>query len=185
MAVVKKAKKRWVEVIGPKEFNSTELGHVYCLDPQELLGRKLQVNLMHLTKDLKKQNTRVVFEITSIKDGKAHTTMSGYEILGAHIKRVVKRNKSKVEDSFICSTKDNIKLKVKPIIVTRNIVSKPKSTAIRHKTKELLIAFIAERTYSGLIKAVLSPEIQKALSEELKKITPVSVSIIRTFSVTK
>ena len=53
-AAMKKKRKRWVEIIGPIDVNKAEIGHSYCDDPQLLMGRKVAVNMMHLTKDPKK-----------------------------------------------------------------------------------------------------------------------------------
>ena len=75
---VKKVKKRWVNVVAPVEFSSVDLGASYCVEPEDLIGRKMKVNLMHLTREMKKQNTRITFELNEIKDGKAQTKVCAY-----------------------------------------------------------------------------------------------------------
>ena len=182
---VKKIKKRWVEMLAPKEFNSIELGPSYCMEPEDLIGRKMQVNLMHLTRDIKKQNTRVTFEACAVKDGCVHTNFSGLEIIPSHIKRITKRNKTKIEDSFKCVTKDKINVIIKPVIITKSLVSNKTATDVRRNVKELISKFVLEKSYSGIVKSILNFEIQKMLSFELKKVTPISVSLIKKFCITK
>ena len=120
-SALKKKKKTWISILAPKEFNEMEIGETLISDPQEAINKHIAVSLMAITNDIKKQSVRVVFKITEIKENKALTEIIGYEIIDAYLKRITKRAKSKVEDSYDVITKDDVKVRIKPVIMKRVI----------------------------------------------------------------
>ena len=111
MAKTQEIKKYWTSVLATPEFNNAEIGEVTYSDIKTLQGRVLKTNLYLLINDSRKQNSEISFKITS-SDGKiSKTEIYGYKILNAYIKKVMRNGRDKVDDSFICETKDKIKIK--------------------------------------------------------------------------
>lgn len=170
-----KKKKKWFQIVAPKEFREEILGETSAFEEPTLIGRKIGINLMNLLGDPKKQNSKLVFRISEIKDGKAYTELVSYEMLQAFIRRLNRKDANKIEDSFICDTKDNVKLVFKPILVTNNKAKNEVLTLLRQRARE----FIAENTkklnYNDVVDEVISTNAQKSLRSFLKKVYPLSV----------
>lgn len=176
---LKKKKKRWISIYGTKNFKDIQLGESYVADPSRLMNKNLEINLMELTNDVKKQNIKVRFIINNISENKATADFIGHELVSSLVKRVVKRAKSKIDDSFIVETKDNIKIRVKPLVLTKTKAAHSVLTRLRSKIRETLTVNFKKYTYDELVQQLLNQEVHKLLKEQLKKIYPVSVVELR------
>ena len=115
----KKGKKKWYEILASKHFHNFAIGECVAYEDKNLFGKVVNVNLGNLTRDAKLQNVRIKFKINEIKDGKAYTEVKGYELATSYIKRIVRVGRSRIDDSFLVSTKDNVKLRLKPLVLTK------------------------------------------------------------------
>ena len=111
-------KKRWFGVIAPQVFNSVNIGETPAIDVTKLPGRSIKANLSLLVKSGRRQNVDVTLKITEVKGSDCLTEFTGLEMAGPFIKRLVKKAKTRIDDSFVVVTKDEIKefsLKIRPI----------------------------------------------------------------------
>jgi len=174
-----KRKKRWFTVLAPIEYNSVVVGESMAVDAEALKNRIVKMNLMTVTRNMKKQNTVVKFRIKEVKGDKAETELVAYEMNLSYVKRLAKRSKEKVDDSFVTVTKDEIKVRVKPVLFTRSYTTKGVLTDLRKGAREIIANFAKDKTYSQFILALNSGEIQRELKGKLKKVYPVSIAEIR------
>lgn len=172
-----KKKKIWIKIIAPREFHNKPLGET--LQREKLSGRKLKVSLSNLIGDFKKQNTSIGFVVTEVKDNQAKTEVYKYIISPSHLKRLVRKSKNKIDDSFVVETKDKIKLRVKPFMVTRQKTSRSTLTSLRKISREQLERYIKGNTFVDFIRDVISGKIQGRLKYELKIAYPLSLYEIR------
>ncbi len=172
MAVVKK--KRWYKIIAPRTFRNQELGETLSFEPKEILGKNIRVNAMTLTNDPKKQNLRLIFKITDVKADQATTELLGYEVLGAHLKRMSRKGSEKIEDSFTAKTKDGAMIRVKPVLSTRSKTKNSILTALRKTTQAFVTEEVKTKSYEEFIIDVLMNKTQKSVKDALKKIYPVA-----------
>jgi len=176
-----KAKKRWVEILAPKVFNSMPIGETHIYDAREGIGKIVSVNMMSLTKNPKKQGVNAKFIVTGQHEDKLTTDFLGLRIMPPVVRRMVRRGKDKIEDSFICTTSDGKKIKVKPLIITRSKVKGSVISAIRKTAKMHLARTAAKLAYEKLVDELVSFRLQRGMQESLNKIYPVSISEIRWF----
>ncbi len=176
---IKLKKKRWVTLIAPKDFHEVELGEALCEKPEQVVGRTVLVSLSSLTNDPKKQNVQVRLRVTSVQNDKAFTELTGYELSGAYVKKVIKRVGGKIEDSFTVITKDNIAYCIKPLLMTRHKTYKSTLNDIRLKIREHLTADFKAMDSPAALAAVLQNKLQKDMRDVVKKIYPLSLSEIR------
>lgn len=174
-----KKKKKWYTIVAPKEMNNVAIGETLASEPETLKGRVVQANLMTITNDMKKQNMTAVFKVTDVKESVAETELTAYYISQAHIKRLSKRAREKVEDSFKCQTKDNQTVIVKPFLLLRSKVQRGVMSSLRHKSREELANELKNKTFMEFVSTVLSGETQKNLKLSLKKIYPLNAAEIR------
>jgi ribosomal protein S3AE len=174
-------KKRWYNIVASPEFKSVSIGETPALAPENLEGRKFKVNMMTLTRDMKKQSFVITFKVKEVKGNDAITEFMQYEMSGVHVKRVVKKGKDKVDDSFVVKTKDDVNVRVKPLLITRNKVQHSVKTTLRAETKVFIEKVAKEKDFFQFASSVLGTELQKTMKGTLKKVYPLSFVEIRVF----
>lgn len=172
-------KKKWFTLLSPKSFGEQEIGETTADDGNAVAGRKVKVNVMSITGDPKKQAYSLTFEVTSVAESTASTQCVGYEMNQSNVRRIVRRNRSRIDDSFECSTADKRKIRIKPFIMTRFNTSKPVATEIRKLVAAELEQAILATSFENLIKDVLTGKVQMKIREKAKKVYPVQVLEIR------
>lgn len=177
--ILKKKKKKWISILASKEFNNMEVGETITAEPSTLVGRNVSINLMNLTQDIKTQNTKIIFKISEVKNDKAVTEIVKYELVPSSLKRMVHKDKEKIDDSFKVTTKDNVEVRIKPFTVTKSSTNRSVLTALRHKTRELLTEAIKKATYDVFMEEVIKFKIQNVIKRELSKIYPLTQFQIR------
>ena len=177
MAKKEKKKKSWIKILAPSMFRNKVIGETIKRD--KLVGKTIKVSLSNLIGDMKKQNINLGFVITNVKDDKAETEIYKYFLSVGYLKRLVRKIRNKIDDSFIAETKDKIKIKIKPVMITRGRTSKARLTAIRKLSRELLTKFVKENSFEDFIREAGSFRIQIKLKQTLRKIYPLGLYEIR------
>ena len=190
MVVVKKAgkkvrKKQWFQIVAPKLFHNQVIGDIYLYDSADAVGRSVDINLMNLTRDIKRQNIKLKFLINRVSDNKAYADVSGYQMIPASIKRMVRRGKSKLEMSLVTETADKKKIRIKPIIITRTLVKSSVAAGLRKKAEEIIDKNFRKTNYANLIEEIVFHKFQSNLKKILNKIYPLKVCEIRSMSAEK
>jgi ribosomal protein S3AE len=176
------AKKHWVPVLAPSIFKNEELGQSYVLETDSLKGRGISVNLMNLTSDMKKSNLNVSFRIVDIKEGKAHTRVTGIEMQSGMVKRLIRRGRTKVEDSFTVTLKGGQVARIKPLLVTKAIINNTTGALVRHRVRETLAALAAEHTFETLVNDIVAMKLQRHIKAAVNTIYPLRSVDIRVFA---
>ncbi len=175
----KRKKKRWVHILGDKPFENKDLGESYVADAESLKGRSLTLNLMTLLNNPRKQNINIGFKITEVKEGKGYATVSGYEMIPSSLKRLIRRHKDKVDDSFLARTKDKKIIRVKPLIITQSNTFKSEQTRLRLNAREQIRAYANKHDFEALVQDLIEGKLQKHLKETLSKLYPLRAAEIR------
>ncbi|MCF7872538.1 hypothetical protein K9L97_05905 [Candidatus Woesearchaeota archaeon] len=176
---VKKGKKLWYPIYAPKIMNNEYLGETYSYDKEKIEGKTLKLNLSTLTGNIKKQNIDVKFKVTAFAENKATTTITGVELTNSYIKRLVRRGRDKIDDSFSTMTKDKKIVRIKPLITTMNRTGNSVNSKIRLEARKLIGHYIKGKTYEEFFSDTLGFRFQKEIKETLSKIYPVKTFEIR------
>ncbi len=182
-SAVKAKKKNWIQIVAPKLFMEQVIGESYVDEANMLLGRRVKLNLMSMTKDPKMQNINVTFQATNLKKEGVSADLIVYEIIPSSIKRFVRRGKNRVDLSFLTSTSDGVKLRIKPFIMTRALTNNSVSTAIHNSSKERIISLVNKMDYYTFVREVITHKFQKSVREILQKTYPIATCEIRKFNV--
>ncbi len=172
-------KKKFFSVLAPKMFQERELGQAMAYEPSLLQDRRLNTNLMVLTGNIKKQDINVTFRVVKVQGDTAFTRLDKYEISPAALKRRVRRQRDRLDDSFQCVTKDNKIIRIKPLILTRVKTSKSVKTAFRKAMLQHMINSIRNYEYDALVMDIINDRLQKEMSHKLSKIVPIRFVNIR------
>ena len=184
-AAKKAKKKRWYPIVAPKLFREQILGESLVADPVLLEGKPLKINLMNLTGDAKRQNINIGFTIVKVTDGKGMTRITKYSVLPSSLKRMVRRGRDKIDDSFLARTKDKVFVRVKPLIVTKNRSPHSQQQKIRLEAKKFLRSVISERPFEQLAEEVVNWRVQKSLRDVVSKLYPTRSVELRFFGEVK
>ncbi|MDP3729016.1 MAG: hypothetical protein Q8R18_06230 [bacterium] len=174
-------KKRWYTVQAPKIFNNVVFGETLAAEPESLTGRGIKTNLSSVIRSVKKQNMEVRFKITEVQGNICMTELMSMEILPPHVKRIVKRAKKRVDDSFIVTTKDDVKVRLKPMILVKDNVQHSLLTSLRFIARDYFAKVAQETNFNEFVNIILMGDIYKDLKAELKKVYPVSGIEMRAF----
>ncbi len=174
-------KKRWYKLVAPKFFNEAMLGETPSIEAKAVIGKVIKVNMSTLTNDMKKQSTEVSFLVDSVEGDKARTSVIGMKLLPTSIKRMVRKGRTRLDQTVKAITKDEKVVTIKVLLITGNIVKGSVSSALQTETKRFLIKKITSTDYAGLSELVVSDKMQRELKEKLSKIYPVKMCDIKGF----
>jgi len=175
----KVVKKKWYSIVTPKFLGGNSIGESYLVTPESAFNRKIRLNLMQVSGDVRDQSSAVKFIVTGFKDNHLQTRLVGYNHIPSAIKRMVRRRMSRVDDSFNAETKDNAVVRIKPMVLTRGKVSKAVKYNLRKSIKNELIERIKKLTYEELFVQVLKNNLQNDLKKKFTKIYPLRTVLIR------
>ncbi len=177
-----KTKKKWVQIIAPGSFNSLHLGESLVDDPGRLVGKTVTANLMTLTNDMRNQGIEIRFDIVKVHESKGHAAATGYALLPSQLKRLVRRGRSKIGDSFVVRNQNGRLVRIKPVVLTATPASSGAQTqirlAVRNRTKQL----VAGMSFDRLVHELINYQVQRALKDVANKTHPVrGVEIVACF----
>ena len=173
----KKKKKTYILIA--EEFDNAEIGETLASEDNLVLGRTIEVGLNQLTNDPKTGSVKIKFKVKEVKEGKGYCELIQYFMIPTYVRRVVKPGKEKIEDSFMVVTKDNVKLRIKPIMLTKAEAQHSLLSSLRRKTREMFTEYCKKNDYKSFLYDLASHTLQKTLKDTLKKIYPLNVAEIR------
>jgi len=158
---------------------------VASLPPQSipgLTGKKIKIDISNFARGKLGELTCVVKEV---KDNKASAEPVKMSLFPSYIKRFVRRGISKMDESFSAESSDKIKLRIKPVFITRKKVKRSVETSLRKEAKEFITKLFSEMPANEIFSETIKGEIQKKLSKKLKKVYPLSFCEIRELAIEK
>src|SRR3989338_5193395 len=153
---IKIKKKNWYKIISPRVFGSKEIGESYLVSADKAIGRPLKVNLRELTGNMKDQNTYVSFRINKVEGSILQTNVIGLELTPASIKRMVRKNTTRLDDCFKIKTKDNHMVIFKPLCITQYKVQHSVRTMLRQQVKSYLQEELAKVSFDTFIANLIN-----------------------------
>jgi ribosomal protein S3AE len=179
IANIKVKKKKWFPIYAPALFNDVLLGESYVTESALLEGKYITANLSTITRNMRKQNVNIQFKVEKVSDGKGYTSMISYSLINAAVKRLVKRGRDKISDSFLAKTKDKKLLRIKPLIISLNPGTKSTQSAVRLETRRVIREFVFSKTLEESFSAIIDGKLQKVIKDSTAKIIPLKSVEIR------
>ncbi len=156
------------------------LGKSYVLNAEQLMDKPVKVNLMELTGDMKNQNINLGFRVMAVKNNEGFAEIWSYELMPAHIRKMVRRKRDKLDDSFVLETKEKMKLIVKPMLLTNTPTTSSVQRDLRREMRNLMIRMFKSLDYEDIIRNIILRKIQNSLIKELNLVTPIRACEIKT-----
>ena len=178
-ARVSVVKKRWYSLEAPKIFNNVVFGETPTSDPKNLVGRSVKTSLKTFVKTGKRQAVEVKLRVSEVKGSSCVTELESLTIPQPMVKRLVRRAKKRVDDSFIVVTKDETKVRLKPMLLVKDNVQHGILTDLRALAKGYYTELAKELTFSELVNKIIQGDSAKELKQQLRKVYPVSIVEMR------
>jgi len=147
---------------------------VLATSQDALSGRVIKIDL---TRMLKGKNLDAAVIIKKDENGLKGEFLY-LKLMPSFIRRVIRKSSSYVEDSFSAKTKDG-EVIIKPYLLTRKMVHRSIRKALRNRAREVIIEVLKNRSTQEAFDIVLTSELQREVSVNLKKIYPLALSEIR------
>lgn len=171
--------KEWYKVIAPEMFDNKIIAETLTDKSGKLIGRRVETTLHDLVGDISKGHIKLKFQIRDIRGNDAITKFIGHDLTSDYIRRQVRRKKSKLDGVFNVITKDLYKIRIKPMAVTDRRIQNAQLTLIRNAMNEYLTKDGKKKTFTDLIKEMLSGEMGMNLFKNCKHIYPIKRVEIR------
>jgi len=148
-------------------------------DDETLKGKTIKIDM---ARKLRGRGLEIVFKI--LENKKLVGVPKKLSLMKGYIRRMMRKRVNYVEDSFKTEAKD-VKVIIKPFLITRKKVSRAVRNNLRNTAREFLIDYAKEKTFFELCGELLTSELQKKLQPKLKKVYPLSFCDIRIFEIAK
>jgi len=178
---LKVKKKKWFSIIAPPIFREAVVGEIFLYDSSEMKGRCITANMMNLTNNPRNQSINIKFRIYDVKEGKGVTQVLGAEMTPGSIKRLMRRGRTKVEDSFVVQTSDKKLVRIKPVIIANSLERQSVTAVIRKVLRSNVARLAIKITYDQLVEEIMGFKLQRHLGEQSSKVTRIRNSEIKAF----
>ncbi len=168
----KAKKKKWFPIIAPETFQNKVIGEVLLEDASVLMNRTVKVNMMQLMGDMKKQSVNIMFKVNDVKDGKAYTQAVKFEISAFSMKRLAKREKDKLSDSFVVKTADGKLVRLKSVMITNAMTNGAVLASLIKTCRAVCKEIVNKIKFEQLLIDLVTYKFQKEIRESLHKVYP-------------
>lgn len=170
--------KTWYELVSPKEFGEIVVGETPASEPNDVIGRRVEVAGNELVSGPRLNQVKLMLEVEGVVGNVAKTKLAGYKLANGYIRSIVRRRRKRV-DLVKTLTIDDKKIRIKVITMTLGKSYRNQQKAIQGVMDEIITKNVEGKTLDELIKSILSREIQNEIRAVAKKIFPVAIVEIR------
>ena len=172
--------KRWFTVRAPRNpWSYRNIGETLAEEDSMLKGRIYEMMQNELDGDFSKMHVKVKFQITHTIGSDAITEFIGHEVAKDHIRRQVRRARSKVDDTVDVVTEDGFYVRIKPIIITHRTAKSSQKQEMRARTRDAILKMGATSTWVSIQKSIMDGSMENTIKDSISSIHPVRAVMLR------
>tara|TARA_Y100000994_G_scaffold102774_1_gene84684 strand:+ start:37735 stop:38667 length:933 start_codon:yes stop_codon:yes gene_type:complete len=172
--------KRWYTIRAPRTpWSFRVIGETLAEDPSQLIGRNYEIIQNELDGDFSKMHVKVVFKVTDVLGNDAITEFVGHELLKDHVRRQVRRDRGKIDDTIDVVTEDGFYVRFKPLMISRARIKSSQKQQMRTIARDIILTTGATSTWFKLQAETLDGTLENKIKEAVSKIQPVRTVVIR------
>lgn len=172
--------KRWFTIRAPRTpWSFRVIGETLAEEPSQIIGRNYEVIQNELDGDFSKMHVKVVFKVTDVLGNDAITEFVGHELLKDHVRRQVRRDRGKIDDTIDVVTEDGFYVRFKPLMISRARIKSSQKQQMRTIARDIILTTGATSTWFKLQAATLDGTLENKIKEAVSKIQPVRTVVIR------
>jgi len=172
--------KRWYTIRAPRTpWSFRVIGETLAEEPEQLIGRNYEVIQNELDGDFSKMHVKIVFKVTDVLGNDAITEFVGHELLKDHVRRQVRRDRGKIDDTIDVVTEDGYYVRFKPLMISRARIKASQKQQMRTLAREIILTTGDTSTWFNLQASTLDGTLENKIKEAVSKIQPVRTVVIR------
>ena len=172
--------KRWYSIRAPRNpWSFRVIGETLAEEPEMLVGRNYEIMQNELDGDFSKMHVKIRFRVTEVLGNDAITEFIGHQMMQDHVRRQVRRDRGKIDDTIDVVTEDGFYVRFKPLILTVGRVKSSQKNQIRTIARESILKAGASSTWVAMQKSVMDGELEAKIKEEASQISPIRMVMIR------
>lgn len=164
--------KVWYRLHAPSMFNYTIMAHTPADNPEFVNGRVAEVPLEKLTGDYTQKNFMIKFRVHETRGNNAFTSFDGHRLTSDYKRALTRRRNSRIDCNFALKLKDDVQIRIKPIIMVDKRIKKSQERILRALTHEIIEKTLTKLTLSEALKKIYSGELSKDAAAKLKTTYP-------------
>jgi len=172
--------KRWYSIRAPRNpWSFKVIGETIAEEEGMIIGRKYEIMQNELDGDFSKMHVKVSFRVLEVVGNDALTEFIGHDVLKDHVRRQIRRDRGKIDDTIDVVTEDGFFIRIKPFIVTRSRVKSSQKQETRTVARNEVIKFCAKSTWIDVQKSILDGSLEEKVTDAVSKVQPVRAVLFR------
>jgi len=155
------------------------IGETLAESEDLLMGRIFEITQQEFDGDFTKLHVKLRFRITEVIGSDAITSFIGHETLKDHVRRQIRRHRTKFDAVVDAITDDGHLVRLKPLVITEHRVQASVAQSMRAKMVDIITSKVREMTYPALQQSLLSGELENQVREGLWNIHMTRLVMIR------
>ena len=164
--------KIWYRLHAPSMFNYAIMAHTPADNPEYVNGRVTEVPLEKLTGDFSQKNFMVKFRVHETRGNNAFTTFDGHRLTSDYKIALTRRRNSRIDCNFVLNLQDDVKIRIKPIIMVDKRIKKSQEKMLRSVANKYIEEHISKLNLSEALKKIYSGDLNKEVATALKSTYP-------------
>jgi len=172
--------KRWYTIRAPRNpWSFKVIGETLAEDDSLVLGRHYELMQNELDGDFSKMHVKIRFNVTEVVNKDALTEFIGYELMKDHVRRLVRRERGKIDDTVDLVSKDGFYIRFKPLIISRARIKASQKQQMRTIARNVILRVGASSTWLDIQKSLFDGTLENTIKDEVTKIQPVKNLLFR------
>ena len=162
----------WYRLHAPSMFNYAIMAHTPADNPEFVNGRVAEVPLEKLTGDYTQKNFMIKFRVNETRGNNAFTSFDGHRLTSDYKRALTRRRNSRIDCNFVLKLKDDVQIRIKPIIMVDKRIKKSQEKVLRALAHENIEKSLTQLTLSEALKKIYSGDLSKEAAATLKSTYP-------------
>lgn len=175
--------KAWYTIHAPGMLNFAPVSETIANEPEAIYGRVTKVSLQDITHDSRHKNILVKLQVNQARGYNLYTQYLGHQLTNDYIRLLTRRRHSKVDGIFDVTTKDEVRVRIKPMVITDKRIQTSQQRAIRNIMSSALNDFIPTHTLGELFHEINTGDLNRNLAKDIRVLYPTKRVEIRKMDV--
>lgn len=171
--------KKWFNIYAPASFSSAPIGEGLAEEAGMLVGRISEITMQEINGDFAQMHVKLRFKVNEVRGNDAHTVFVGHDLTSDYVRRQTRRKHSKMDVAKDLVTKDGWSMVIKPLAISDLRIKASQQTAIRTILENAIVDLGKKHTLGEITKMIVSGELSKQFTNDVKLIYPVKRIEIR------
>ena len=171
--------KEWYDVYAPKTFKEEFIAQIPSGNPDNLIGRVMDISLYDFTKSYNDASIMLQFKIVKVIGKRCNTIFWGHELTRDYIRSLIHRGATRIDGIFNFTTADGVTYRVSTFVVTRRRAKKSQQKSIRKIIFDVLTEFAKNMTHEKFIQGIIDGRFATNITKIAKTIYPLRECRVR------